>query len=100
MTRTVRLETTAADANVCGHLDQVRPVLPSAPGCEECLAMGDSWVHLRICMTCGHVGCCDSSNNHHATRHHHATSHPIVRSLQPGEAWGWCYVDQTMLGGA
>ena len=86
-----------ADPTACGHLDQVHPVRPSAAGCEECLAAGDRWVHLRLCMTCGHVGCCDSSPNRHATAHFHATGHPVVRSVQPGEEWGWCYVDETML---
>jgi len=60
--------------------------------------MGDSWVHLRLCLTCGHVGCCDSSKNQHATKHFHATTHPIMRSLEPGEDWGWCYVDEIELG--
>jgi CPA2 family monovalent cation:H+ antiporter-2 len=82
---------------VCSHLAQLHPVLPSANGCEECLKMGDTWVHLRICMTCGHVGCCDSSKNKHATKHYHRTTHPIVRSLEPGEDWGWCYEDEVML---
>jgi CPA2 family monovalent cation:H+ antiporter-2 len=81
----------------CGHLNRIRPVHPSAPGCEECLRMGDRWVHLRLCLTCGHVGCCDSSKNKHATAHYHATSHPIVRSLEPGEEWGWCYEDEVMM---
>jgi CPA2 family monovalent cation:H+ antiporter-2 len=84
-------------ASRCAHLPQTHPVLPSAPGCEECLKMGDSWVHLRICMSCGHVGCCDSSKNKHATKHYHTTTHPIVRSLEPGEDWGWCYEDEVML---
>jgi CPA2 family monovalent cation:H+ antiporter-2 len=82
---------------VCSHVDQTRPVIPSARGCEDCLRIGDTWVHLRICMTCGHVGCCDSSKNKHATRHSQATEHPIIKSLQPGEDWAWCYVDQTMI---
>jgi CPA2 family monovalent cation:H+ antiporter-2 len=81
----------------CGHLDQVRRVMPSARGCEDCLRIGDRWVHLRICMTCGHVGCCDSSPNRHATAHHNAVGHPIIKSLEPGEDWGWCYPDATML---
>jgi hypothetical protein len=81
----------------CGHLDQIHPVRPSADGCEDCLRIGSRWVHLRICLTCGHVGCCDSSPNRHATKHHHATGHPIVRSMERGETWGWCYVDDTML---
>lgn len=94
--QTVELRTTA-DASVCQHLDQVRVVRPSAPGCEECLEMGDTWVHLRICMACGHVGCCDSSPNKHASRHFHRTDHPIVKSMEPGERWGWCYKDQAIL---
>ena len=81
----------------CTHLDHVRPVTPSAQGCEECLRDGDRWVHLRVCMECGHVGCCDSSPNKHATAHYHATGHPVVRSIEPHERWGWCYVDETML---
>ena len=79
----------------CGHLDQLQDVTPRTPnGCEECLAAGDSWVHLRICTSCGHVGCCDSSRHQHATKHFHATGHPIVRSLEPGEDWRWCHVDE------
>jgi uncharacterized UBP type Zn finger protein len=78
----------------CAHIEQIQEVTPSANGCEECLAMGDRWVHLRICRTCGHVGCCDSSKNKHATKHFHATQHPIIQSFQPGESWMWCYVDQ------
>jgi hypothetical protein len=82
----------------CTHLDQIRNVTPKTPqGCEECLKSGDSWVHLRLCLTCGHVGCCDSSPNRHATKHFYHTKHPIVRSFEPGEDWGWCYVDQAML---
>jgi uncharacterized UBP type Zn finger protein len=81
----------------CAHLDQVRPVRPTSPGCEECLAIGDLWVHLRLCRSCGHVGCCDSSKNKHATKHFLSTQHPIMQSLEPGENWGWCYVDETTL---
>jgi ubiquitin-hydrolase Zn-finger-containing protein len=81
----------------CTHLDQVRKVTPHIAGaCKECLEMGDSWVHLRMCMTCGHVGCCDSSKNKHATKHFLAQHHPIMRSAQPGEQWGWCYIDEVM----
>ncbi|MCE9671282.1 UBP-type zinc finger domain-containing protein [Myxococcus stipitatus] len=76
---------------------QLHAVRPRTKGCEECLALHDTWVHLRLCMTCGHVGCCDDSKNKHATRHFHETSHPIIRSLEPGEDWGWCYVDQVEL---
>jgi len=78
----------------CRHLSEIRKVKPSAKGCEECLAMGDTWVHLRLCLTCGHVGCCDSSKNRHATKHFHATKHPIVQSFEPGEDWKWCYIDR------
>jgi monovalent cation:H+ antiporter-2, CPA2 family len=81
----------------CKHVSQIHAVHPSARGCEECLKMGAVWVHLRLCMTCGHVGCCDSSRHKHATKHFHATSHPIVRSLEPGEEWGWCYADEVVL---
>ena len=80
----------------CRHLTQIRKVTPSADGCEDCLKIGDDWVHLRLCMTCGHVGCCDSSKNKHATKHFHAKGHPIVRSFEPGEEWGYCYVDDLM----
>jgi uncharacterized UBP type Zn finger protein len=81
----------------CAHLSQVRPVHPNTPdGCEECLKTGSWWVHLRLCLTCGHVGCCDSSPNQHATKHFRGTSHPIVKSLEPGEDWGWCYPDELM----
>lgn len=77
------------------HLDYVRRVVPSSNGCEECLRIGSSWVHLRLCLTCGHVGCCDSSPNRHARKHFYAEGHPIVRSFEPGEDWRWCYVDET-----
>ena len=81
----------------CTHTDQIREVTPSTDGCEECLKVGDTWHHLRLCMTCGHVGCCDSSQNKHATKHFQETQHPIIKSFQPGEVWGWCYVDDVML---
>jgi uncharacterized UBP type Zn finger protein len=81
----------------CAHLNQIRDVAPSATGCEDCLKIGDRWVHLRMCLTCGHVGCCDSSKNKHATKHFHATNHPIVRSVEPGERWRWCYLDQLLM---
>ena len=81
-------------ADQCTHLDEVRNVRPRTPrGCEECLQTGDSWVHLRLCLVCGHVGCCDSSRNTHATKHFHASGHPVIRSFERGEDWGWCYVD-------
>ena len=81
----------------CAHLNQINDVQPSAQECEECLQTGDTWVHLRECLTCGYVGCCDSSKNKHATKHFHATTHPVIRSFQPGEDWVWCYVDQVFL---
>ena len=85
-------------AKGCAHLDQIRPVQPEAADvCPECVAMGDEWVHLRWCRTCGHVGCCDSSINKHATKHFHASGHPIIQSLEPGEKWNWCYVDEMMV---
>jgi hypothetical protein len=78
----------------CIHVNQVREVTPAADGCQDCLAAGGSWVHLRLCMTCGHVGCCDSSPNRHARLHSHAIGHPIVQSFEPGEDWWWCFVDE------
>ena len=77
----------------CQHLKTLKPQKPHTKGCEECLKMGDSWVHLRLCLSCGHVGCCDSSKNKHATKHYRATQHPMIRSLEPGEEWGFCYPD-------
>jgi len=80
------------------HLSLVRPVSPRTPGgCEECLVLGSAWVHLRLCLTCGHVGCCDSSPLRHARAHAFAVGHPIVRSYQPGESWRWCYVDEAFV---
>jgi uncharacterized UBP type Zn finger protein len=81
----------------CSHPKQIKSVSPHTEGCEECLKMGDSWVHLRLCMICGHVGCCDSSKNKHATKHFHKTHHPVIHSLERGENWGWCYLDEVML---
>ncbi|HEV3163952.1 MAG TPA: UBP-type zinc finger domain-containing protein [Isosphaeraceae bacterium] len=78
----------------CPHLGLIRDVAPSSEGCAECLASGGTWVHLRLCLTCGHVGCCDSSRGKHATKHFHSSGHPIMKSFEPGENWGWCYVDQ------
>jgi Zn-finger in ubiquitin-hydrolases and other protein len=81
---------------VCRHLDEiaVRELPASVAGCEDCLRTGGKWLHLRICLVCGHVACCDDSPNRHATAHAHATSHPIIRSLEPGEDWSWCYIDE------
>jgi uncharacterized UBP type Zn finger protein len=83
----------------CTHLDQVLITeLPeSVPGCEDCLAIGGEWLHLRICLQCGHVGCCDDSPNRHASAHNASSGHPIIRSLQPGEIWSWCYVDEVLM---
>lgn len=77
----------------CVHLSQIKKVKPRTKGCEQCLKTGDTWVHLRLCLECGHVGCCDSSKNKHAAKHFRATHHPIVQSIEPGEHWMWCYVD-------
>ncbi|HEY4014897.1 MAG TPA: UBP-type zinc finger domain-containing protein [Polyangiaceae bacterium] len=83
--------------STCTHITAAEhrhhPVVPSDHGCTECLASGSSWVHLRLCLTCGHVGCCDDSPNRHATKHNHATAHPVIRSFEPGEEWGYCYPD-------
>lgn len=84
-------------AKECTHLDQIIEVVPSSDGCEECLQTGDSWVHLRLCLSCGRVGCCDASKNKHATKHYTKTSHPIIRSFEPGESWLWCYPDQLFM---
>ncbi|GII75580.1 hypothetical protein Sru01_05620 [Sphaerisporangium rufum] len=82
----------------CSHLHEIRDVQPGDPrGCQECLADGSRWVHLRTCLTCGHVGCCDSSPNRHATAHYRAAGHPIIESFEPGEDWAWCYPDQLLL---
>ena len=82
----------------CSHLNQVHAVTPGTPnGCAECLASGSRWVHLRLCLSCGHVGCCDDSPNKHATAHFHATGHPVIEGYDPPEGWGWCYVDEVEL---
>jgi uncharacterized UBP type Zn finger protein len=85
--------------DVCRHLDtiQVTALPESIPGCEDCLLIGGWWVHLRLCLTCGHIGCCDSSPNRHATAHARSAQHPIIRSLEPGEDWCWCYEDEIVL---
>ncbi len=81
----------------CGHIDQTREITPRTDGCEECLLTGDEWVHLRLCLSCGHVGCCDDSDNQHATAHFKSTSHPLIESLEPDEGWRWCYVDEILI---
>lgn len=82
------------DPGDCTHFAEIQEVAPSAKGCEDCLKIGDSWVHLRICLTCGHVGCCDNSKNKHATRHYHEVQHPMIASYEIGEHWIWCYPDE------
>lgn len=78
----------------CEHLRLPDDAPAKTDGCEECLKMGDDWVHLRRCLHCGHVGCCDESRNRHATKHFHSTKHPTIQSFQPGESWKWCYVHE------
>ena len=81
----------------CPHVAVLKPVPARTLGCEECLKTGSSWVHLRLCLTCGHVGCCDSSPNRHATKHFKHSAHPVIASFETGERWAWCYIDQTDL---
>jgi uncharacterized UBP type Zn finger protein len=83
-------------ADTCTHLATIEDVAPSGDGCVECLQMGGRWVHLRRCAECGHVGCCDSSPNRHATAHFRATTHPLIQSYEPHEDWYYCYVDDVM----
>jgi thioredoxin reductase (NADPH) len=87
----------------CEHLEaaatRTNGVTPDAQGCVDCLPIGGNWVHLRVCLACGHVGCCDSSPNKHATGHFKSTNHPVVRSYEPGEEWAWCYIDDAMVDG-
>ncbi len=91
-----RLAIVSAVSGGCAHLDHVKVTqLPdSVDGCADCLLTGDPWLHLRICLECGHVGCCDDSPNRHASAHASASEHPIIRSIEPGEEWSWCYIDQ------
>jgi uncharacterized UBP type Zn finger protein len=81
-------------AATCSHLDEILDPPPRTEGCEECIAIGSHWLHLRRCMTCGHIGCCDSSPNKHASKHARSSGHPIIKSFEPGEDWMWCYVDE------
>jgi len=83
--------------NACTHISALNPKEPHTKGCEDCLKIGARWVHLRLCLECGHVGCCDSSPNRHATKHFHATQHPVIKSFEPGEEWGYCYIDDLEL---
>lgn len=83
-------------AEECTHIKDIKEVTPSGNGCKECLETGDDWVHLRLCMECGHVGCCDFSKNKHGTKHYHLTKHPVIKSFEPGEDWYYCYLDNLM----
>jgi uncharacterized UBP type Zn finger protein len=85
-------------AQECTHLDEIKVRKTDKHVCEECVKLGDKWVHLRMCLICGKVGCCDSSKNRHATKHFRATEHPLIRSVERGESWVWCYVDELMAG--
>jgi len=84
--------------NECTHLDQIKIRGTEKQVCEDCVKTGDSWVHLRLCLECGHVGCCDSSKNKHATGHFRHSKHPLIRSIEPGESWIWCYLDNIVAG--
>jgi uncharacterized UBP type Zn finger protein len=85
-------------AKGCSHVaDHVKKVKPQTKGCEECLRDGTKWVHLRMCLECGHVGCCDSSEGRHARGHFHSTQHPIIQSAERGEDWRWCYLDDAYI---
>jgi uncharacterized UBP type Zn finger protein len=92
------MESMTRKAATCVHISGVsQQIRGNTKGCEECEKMGSSWVHLRLCLTCGHVGCCDSSINKHGTKHFQKTNHPVMRSYEPGESWKWCYVDEMYL---
>ena len=83
--------------NECVHIYSIKEVIPSSDGCEECLKKGDTWVHLRLCLNCGHVGCCDQSKNKHATKHFLKKHHPVIQSFEPGESWKYCYIDDVFI---
>jgi monovalent cation/proton antiporter MnhG/PhaG subunit len=91
------LEPLEQAAPLCTHLHWIRLEEPASHECAECVKLGDTWVHLRMCLSCGEIGCCDSSKNRHARRHFLSSGHPIMRSVEPGETWRWCYVDQRTL---
>lgn len=82
----------------CAHVPTDWPERPLRPVCQECVALGDRWVHLRLCLHCGHVGCCDDSKNRHATHHFQRTAHAVIQSVEPGEDWAWCYTHQRQVG--
>ena len=83
-------------ARACTHFAHIKMTTTNEELCPECVELGDTWVHLRLCLECGHVGCCDSSKNKHATKHFRRTKHPVIRSIEPGESWMWCYLDEVM----
>ena len=85
-------------AETCTHLEHIKITRTDKDYCEECVKTGDAWVHLRLCLECGHVGCCDESINKHATKHFRRTQHPLIRSIEPGEAWTWCFIDEIVPG--
>jgi len=85
------------DLQGCSHFTAINDVTPDSEGCGKCLTMGDTWVNLRLCLVCGHVGCCDASKNKHATKHFHETQHEVIVSIQPGENWLWCYTDEVSI---
>ena len=85
------------DSAICGHVP-ADDAEPGSGGCEDCLRIGGEWFHLRLCLTCGHVGCCDRSPSQHASAHYHSTGHPVIRSFEPGESWTWCYADEIAVG--
>ena len=93
----VSLNEAQAESVECKHVHLAKEVSYANQVCPECVKLNDTWVHLRICMLCGHVGCCDSSKNKHATAHFKASGHPIIKSIEPGDGWAWCYVDETYL---
>lgn len=82
--------------NKCKHFKNMKKVEPQNEGCVDCLKTGDGWFHLRLCLSCGYVGCCDQSKNKHMTKHFKAMKHPLVKSFEPGEEWIWCYVDKLL----
>ncbi len=88
------IESGRMDKGACTHISEIQNVTPSSEGCGSCLEMGDSWVHLRLCLFCGHVGCCDNSKNKHATKHYHESKHSIIVSYEKGEDWLYCYPDE------
>jgi CPA2 family monovalent cation:H+ antiporter-2 len=93
----VKLTADQRHSKLCTHTGETREVSYAEPVCPECVAKGDQWVQLRICMICGHVGCCDSSKNRHARAHYQSSGHPIIKTIEAGPDWAWCYPDNTYL---